>query len=259
MKSAFRPARTALLTAICLVLMLALNACEFPGVAAQSEGSGSNLATQEQPLGGSGGGTSGAGEAGGRDFPSLICPTGEESKDDRAAFEVDYDLTWSPPQGPHITLRQNFVFTAAYTPSEDVGTDTLTGTLKFENLGPQNATFTIVWPECMKDDEPVSQKFSFTPTITGSCAGGVITIAYTEKWESGQMLIPCKKGSRICGDSDDCKPVPWYMPFGMGPAGRLERDFTIDRRFTVVPPSYPVPFLGLGGSGGRTVKLEWLP
>jgi hypothetical protein len=255
MKRASRPTPTQPLVLAALTVLLFAAACNMP----QSEDSpptpASNLATQEQPLGGDEGEqTAGSGE-----IPIMTCPTGEGAADDRAAFDVVYDLAWNPPQGPEINLDETFTFTASYTPSEDIETEEPTGQLTFENVGMQTVTLKIKFPDCFNTDKEVSQDFTLTPTITGACNGGVITIDYKEKWQSGQVMLNCVKDSRICGGSDDCRPIPWYLPFGMGPAGTVSRTFMIDKNFTVSPPKYPIDFVGAGGSGGRTIKLEWLP
>ncbi len=261
MRSASRPVRTTLLAAICSALILALSACEFPTLADQSEGTSSNLATQEQPLSGSEGEqASSAGNPNAPDIPTLMCPGGEEAEDDRATFQVEYNFTLSPPRGPQITLKQTFVYTASYTSEEDPVSEQTIGTLHFENLGQQTAIFKIKWPECMKDAKTeISTNIEFKPTITATCAGGVITLNYSEKWPTKQIMIPCVKGSEICGDSDDCKPVPYYITYGLGPASSLEREFTLDKSFNVHPPNEPVPFVGAAQNGGRIITLQWLP
>jgi hypothetical protein len=238
-----------------LLLLLSASACNMPQSAAPPSTPETNLATQEQPLGGD----EAEQGAGSGEIPILTCPTGEDAADDRAAFDVVYDLAWLPPQGPEINIDETFTFTASYTPSEDIESEEPTGKLTFENVGMQTVTLKIKFPDCFNSDKEVSQDFTLTPTITGTCAGGVITIDYKEKWQSGQVMLNCVKDSRICGGSEDCPPLPWYLPFGMGPAGTVSRTFMIDRNFTVSPPQYPIDFVGAGGSGGRTVKLEWLP
>lgn len=255
MKLATRPARLTLLWITTMALLLTLNACEFPAL------SDSTLATQEQPLSSSEDEQgSDAGNPNAPDMPTLICPSGEDAKDDRATFQVEYNFTLTPPGGPQITLKQTFVYTASYTPGEDPVSDQPVGTLNFENLGQQTATFKIKWPECTKDAETeLSTDINFTPSITATCASGVITLDYSEKWPTGQIMIPCEKGSKICGDSDTCEPVPYYITFGLGPAGSLTRTFTLDKSFNVHPPNIPIPFVGAAQNGGRIITLQWLP
>jgi hypothetical protein len=240
MKPAARSARTTLLSITTLLLILTLNACEFPTML------DSNLATQEQSLSGDEEGLaagsdqdSGSAEDESGDMEDFECPFSPE------AFEMwfNHDISYNTGMIGEINIKTSggILLTIA----EGILDDAVKMTIPVGQVtvpGVATATFERDGRVCQ-----LEQELTVIVNVDGTCDDGVIKLNITENYGIiDKQLECCKEG--------DCRTGPFVMPLKVVQFGEIvfssENQFQHDKEFgggrgwfhwEITPPMPPVP------------------